>query len=78
MAQVIEHFLRAIHSQNVVDVLLCVEKSLMTPGCLFLHGQKTLPFQEQEKPNMKSTFLGNINDQMSELIFLNLVTVCSS
>ena len=59
MGQATERFRRATHSPNVVDALHCVEKSSMTPGCPFRHGQKTHHFQEQEKLNMKSTFLGN-------------------
>lgn len=60
MAQVIELFPKATHSPNALDVQRCVEKFLMTRGCPFHRGQKTRLFQEPEKLNMKSTFLGNI------------------
>ena len=58
MVQVIEHFLKATHSPSAVAVQHFAEKSSMTHGCLFLPGQKTHLFLEQEKLNMKSTYLG--------------------
>lgn len=60
MAQVTEPFPKAIHSPSAVAVQPCVEKSSMTPGCPSHLGQKTHPFQEQEKHNMKSTYLGKL------------------
>lgn len=61
MAQVIELFPKATHSPNALDVQRYVEKFLMTRGCPFHRGQKTRLFQEPEKLNMKSTFLGNMH-----------------
>ena len=58
MAQVIEHFPKVTRSPSVVEEQHCAEKFSMTHGCPFPPGQKIHLSLEQEKLNMKSTYLG--------------------